>query len=181
MTTDEAIYRELFDVLSQASVEALEALADAADAEDVCAVALYSDASAMSIDMVANTTSHLEEMRASDPDDALYYKWSPGEWALEGFATSAFAKPGALLRKLAAIERSSSEFERHRDRVFEVGVHVLEGLRKSRALDRRIAVFAVSDYSAPDSEIDWIARLNSKHEAAEFERWIESLDEDEED
>ena len=139
--TDEASYRELYDLLTRASAEALQQLEDAADGDEVCAIALYSDASAMSIDMAANTSEHLEEMREDDPDDPIYYKWSPGEWALEDFATPVFAAAQALLRKLEAIPKPQAEFERHRDRVFEICVQVLAELRKSGALGKRIAVF----------------------------------------
>jgi hypothetical protein len=121
----------------------------------------------------------LEERRQDDPDDPIYYKWSPGEWALEGFATSAFAPAQALLRKLAATTKLAGASERHRDRVFDICVHVLSNLRKAGALGKHIAVFSVSDYSDPEREIAWIAQLNGKKDTDEFKQWIESLEDDE--
>lgn len=171
---DDATYDEFAALLREACAAALRALPVAAGGEEVCAIALYSDASAMSIDMAANTFRHLAATQIEDPDDALYVKWSPAEWALEGFATRKFDQPGALLRQLAAIDKSSAAFERHRDRIFGTAVDTLDVLRRSGALGRGIVVFAVSDYADPDREISWINRLNDQDDATEFRRWIES-------
>nr|WP_229087862.1 DUF4303 domain-containing protein [Brevibacillus sp. M2.1A] len=48
--------------------------------QSFCGYALYSDSDAITVCPAVNSTDHLNKMIAEDPDDAIYYRWSPGEW-----------------------------------------------------------------------------------------------------
>ncbi|MEV0128719.1 DUF4303 domain-containing protein [Dactylosporangium sp. NPDC050688] len=57
---------------------------------DSCGYALYSDDGAMTVCCAVHTADHLARVRAADPGDAEYWRWSPrrrptgspGGWAL---------------------------------------------------------------------------------------------------
>ncbi|MEG3626881.1 DUF4303 domain-containing protein [Streptomyces poriticola] len=139
-------------------------------ADDYRGYALYSDDSAMTVCCAANTRAHLARVQGADPEDAEYYRWSPGEWALEGVAGDLFKPLCARLRHsaLAGVDQ--------RAEVYEACVAALESLVAEGAFgDGAAVVFAVSDTDDVGRDIGWLNRLNPPDLAAEHARWRASV------
>jgi hypothetical protein len=161
--------------LLRAARNAFADVAGAAPSAEHCGYALYSDPSAMSIGCAVNTRAHLARARAADPEEAEYYRWTPGEWALEGVGHQHFAGLNRRLLDLSATARAS-ELARRRGDVFEACVATLEALLAEGVLDAgpdTVVVFAVSDYEDPAQEIAWIRRLNPPPLADRFAGWLQ--------
>jgi len=146
--------------------------------EEFCGYALYSDPDAITVCPAVNTRAHLEKMIANDPDDAVYYRWSPGEWNHE-FEGAEYFKgiPSSLANEVNGIE-SPEEYKRFKQQVYECCVNTLEEMKRegffSDLGESGVLVFAISD-ATNESEADWIDRLNSKELAQNFRDWIASL------
>jgi hypothetical protein len=165
--------------VERAARAAFVGLCEVRAAEEYCGYALYSDASAMTVCCAANTHSHLARVVAEDPDEADYYEWTPGEWALEGVAARQFALICQRLRA-AGPHADDAEFARFRDTVYETCVAVLESLAADGTFGQgtgHVVVFAVSDPDDedPPREVRWARRLNPPDQADRFARWLETV------
>ncbi|GHH70053.1 hypothetical protein GCM10017673_21320 [Streptosporangium violaceochromogenes] len=80
-----------------------------------CGYAFYSDADAVSVGCAVNTRAHLARAQAADPE---YYRWTPAEWALEGFGHEHFTDLNRRLLDLSSAARRS-ELAGRRDGAFE--------------------------------------------------------------
>ncbi|SEK42373.1 DUF4303 domain-containing protein [Nonomuraea pusilla] len=143
-----------------------------------CGYALYSDAAATSVGCAVNTRAHLARAQATDPEDAEYYRWTPGEWALEGFGHEHFADLNRRLLDLSSGARSS-ELTTRRGDVFEACVATLEALLAEGVLvpaPDTVVVFAVSDHEDPARESEWIRRLNPPSLARRFALWLQDAE-----
>lgn len=143
-----------------------------------CGYALYSDPDAVTVAPAVNSMGHLQKMINGDPDDAVYYRWSPGEWDHEFEGAEHFKGVSTLLRNEASKMHSEAEREAFRQGVYECCVAVLESMRSkgffSDMDETGVLVFSISD-AENDLESDWIARLNRHDLAEEFRDWIASL------
>ena len=140
--------------------------------------ALYSDPDAVTVAPSVNSVGHLQKMISGDPDDAVYYRWSPGEWDHEFEGAEFFKDISASLRNEAQKIDSEGKREAFRASVYECCVAALESMKSkgffSDMDDTGVLVFTISD--AEDAlESDWIARLNRPDLAKEFKDWIVSL------
>jgi len=147
--------------------------------EMICGYALYSDAGAMSISPALNSKRHLEEVCSDDPGDAIYYKWSPGEWAYEFDGAEFFEEISISLREEINKLDGQNQFSEFRANVYEACVASLEGLLNrgffAQDSEDNIIVFTISDADEPENEIKWIKRLNGKKQSSEFAGWVRSL------
>lgn len=143
-----------------------------------CGYALYSDPDAVTVAPAVNSIGHLQKMTNDDPDDAAYYRWSPGEWDHEFEGAEYFKEISTLLRNEASKANSQAEREVFRQDVYECCVAVLKSMKSkgffSDMDESGVLVFAISDGES-DLEGDWIARLNRHDLAEEFRDWIASL------
>lgn len=147
------------------------------DANEICGFSLYSDNSAMTISVSLNTHGHLEEMKEDDPEYEAYFRWTPGEWKYEMINAKAFAELNEMLQK-AHLDETDIAFLTHRNKVYNCAVEVLEELKQegifTKMEDDFVLMFAVSDFSEPELETNFVQRLNSEQLTNEFEVWLES-------
>ena len=145
--------------------------------EDLCGFALYSDESAMSISVTINSAPHLAANRERKPRYADYYRWSPGEWKYETVNIAAFKDLNDLLQA-ALKEVDQGSWRKHRNRIYDSAVRALEELKKEGLFkdvsDDFVLMFAVSELSEQELEIEWVERLNRKSLAEEFAAWLET-------
>lgn len=146
---------------------------------DICAFGLYSDESAMSISISYNTKNHLKEMWDKDPDEKVYYRWSPGEWFSESYVTDEFEELNKELYLSHLAEEKFSteeEFLEFRENLFNAAVEVLLELKNEGLFDEFdeefILLFSVSEYENIEKEIEWVKQLNPEKPAKQFEEWL---------
>ena len=155
------------------------------DSKEICGFALYSDNSAMTMSVSLNTCSYLEERQEDNPKYVAYYRWTPGEWRYEMVNSKEFKIFDRSLQEAHFEENetgSNAGFLTHRNRVYNSAIAVLKELRQEGLFDKMtnnfVLMFAVSDFSEPDFEIDSVKQLNSAELASEFEQWLASESED---
>lgn len=157
------------DIVAAARLALAEARALAGD--DLRAMALYSDAGAMTVCQAFDTRTHLAAQVQRYPDDAAYFEFAPDEWGL--------ATPGAdplftdLSRRVAErldnlVDRET-RFADFREELFETCVRSVEALRAD-APDL-LLLFDVSDGGHRD-QVAWMRRTSPQH-ADRFATWLE--------
>lgn len=172
-----------FDLLSQEIEDAcrkcFSTLRLKYSSEEICGYAIYSDAGGLSVGPALNSKAHLEKVTADDPEDSIYYKWSPGEWAYESECSELFAKISNILREESKNLKTQQQFLEFRNSVYEACVTSLEKLIEdgflSKGDEECVVVFTVFDAEEPKKEIEWIERLNLKNQSDEFLDWISDL------
>ena len=147
------------------------------DIKNICGFALYSDNSAMTISVSLNTNIHLKENQNKEKGYDIYFKWTPGEWKYEMINSKEYEFLNKMLQD-SHNEIEDSYFLKHRNEVYNCGVEILEELKKEgvfrRANEDFVVMFAISDFSEPELEIEFVKRLNSNPKTKEFKEWIES-------
>ncbi len=143
-----------------------------------CGYALYSDADAATVCPAMNSADHLKKMIDQDPEDAIYYRWSPGEWDHEFEGAECFAEVSNLLRDGAAKVRAEHERQAFKEGIYECCVAALESMKEkgffSDMGESGVLVFSLSNGDS-ELEADWIDRLNGRALADEFREWISEL------
>lgn len=124
--------------LTQATQDAFRELLAAHHAEGLYSFALYSDEGALTVCPSANSLAHLA---AQPPEDQLYAKFEPAEWAYEmRGAENQFKELSRQLRTHVLEEDLPAEvFEQFRQQLYATCVAVLDELREQRFLTRRRA------------------------------------------
>jgi hypothetical protein len=170
-----------FDRLTQDIAAAAERALQEAVARSgapLAGFALCSDAGAMEVSPAFNTWAHLKQQADDDPQDAVYYRWSPGEWGLESFGVAHFGAVNERVRQAVA-EVSPQRFAEFRARLFQACVVALTRVRQqtrfASALRGAAVVFSVCDMEDPPAEKTWIEALNTPQDAQEFSRWLDGL------
>lgn len=168
-------FQVLQSKIEAAAKEAFERVRNKYPGQRFCGYALYSDSDAITVCPAVNSTDHLNKMIAGDPDDAVYYRWSPGEWDHEFEGAECFAEISDLLYSEVKGMKSAESHEQFKEKVYECCVAALDSLNKEGFFhdmnELGILVFAVSD-TTHALEPDWIARLNRTELALEFRNWI---------
>jgi hypothetical protein len=181
----------------------LQVFADVARAypeDPVCAFALYSDDSAVTVCPAFDLRSHRAARiaAASDENEADVVTFSPAEWALELFGGEVFEDICTAVRthvleevcggsvgllELAGglhLDRFGDAFVAFRAELFETCVRTLERLRADGAFDAYpglLVLFAVSDTDPlAEDEIRMLKRLNGDASpyVARYMRWAKS-------
>ena len=178
-------YQLLGQDICKAAKAAFTELAERSRPETLCAFALYSDESAMTVCPAANTSSHLTTAQADNPEFMADYKFSPSEWRFDGEgAEEAFA---AISRQLAYRPESNeagdeAAFDTFRSGVFEACANALktlkaEGFFKMPASSPILLLFSVPDASITHREVALVKDLNDADIAREYERWARTFNE----
>ena len=145
------------------------------DAAQFSGFALYSDESAMSISVSCNTQEHLKEALEEEKGHDAYFKWTPGEWKYEMVNSKAFETLNGELSQVHLAD-NGSDFLTHRNKIFRIAVKVLSDLKIERLFrtmsENFVLMFAVSDFSEPEFEIEFVKMLNTPMQVREFEEWI---------
>jgi hypothetical protein len=171
-------FDDLRSKIEQAASEAFLAVRRKFPSQIFCGYALYSDPDAVTVAPAVNSVGHLQKMVGDDPGDAVYYRWSPGEWDHEFEGAEYFKDISILLNNEARKLDTETKREVFRERVYECCVAVLESMKSkgffSDMDETGVLVFNISDGES-DLESDWIARLNRRELSEEFRNWIVSL------
>ncbi|MBB6674773.1 DUF4303 domain-containing protein [Cohnella nanjingensis] len=161
--------------IEAAAKEAFEQVRNKYPGQIFCGYALYSDSDAITVCPAVNSTGNLNKMMAGDPEDAVYYRWSPGEWDHEFEGAECFKEISDLLYNKVKDMKSTESHKRFNENVYECCVAALDSLKKEGFFfdmnESGVVVFTVSD-ATHALECDWIARLNSNELALEFQNWI---------
>ncbi|CBJ40813.1 conserved hypothethical protein (plasmid) [Ralstonia solanacearum CMR15] len=164
--------------IEAAAAEAFERVRGRYPGRNFCGYALYSDPGGITVCPAVNSCDHLKGVVAEDPDDAIYYRWSPGEWDHEYEGSECFAEICEMLRKEAA-GLGSVDVDQFKGNVYECCVAALESLKGkgffSDMAESGVVVFSISDGES-DLERGWAARLNDTELAEEFSKWLTSLE-----
>lgn len=170
-------YRKFKDELKDKTRATFNGCVERLDVNNIAGFALYSDASAMTISASCNTFKHLTEMQEEEEGYNIYFKWSVGEWKYETLNAKEFNNLTSLLREEnQSNEGNQGRFIENRRTLFNTAVEVLEELKKEglfdKMLDEFVLMFGVSDFSDVQLEISFAKRLNTEKQAAEFEQWL---------
>lgn len=169
-------YESFKKTLKQTTKETFALACETFGKENICGFALFSDESAMTMSVVVNTFEHLEKVTQEDPDESLYYKFTPDEWHDDSFASENFDGLNEWLVEKNE-ELVGHEFVEHRDKVFEIAVQVLEELTREQVFHGTdpecIILFSVSDSFDEEFMLDTFERLNSGKLIVEYEEFIE--------
>ena len=161
--------------LLDATRQVVQNLAKRKDAKDICAFALYSDESGSSISAAANSLKHLAKMQQEDPDEYIYFRWSPAEWNYDSLDSKRLNKLSDQLSSFS-MELEEEAFEQYVTELFSRCLNVLVLLKEEGVFsdfpEGFILLFDVSDYDNTSNQVDWVKQLNSPKEAAEFENWL---------
>ncbi|WP_263265152.1 DUF4303 domain-containing protein [Pseudomonas sp. RIT-PI-S] len=159
--------------LRLASLKTIKNILSIVPESDVCGFALYSDIDIESLAPAFNTKKHLQAMQIEDPDDSLYYKWSPAEWSHEFFGAEYF---GDISREIISLGENlkGDEYNAFKLSIPEICVRVLNKLRINH-FSNAIFIFSVTDFRDLETECAWIKSINNKHESTEFELWLKSI------
>nr|WP_026264107.1 DUF4303 domain-containing protein [Paenibacillus terrigena] len=163
--------------IKAAAMDAFERVRNQYPGQSFCGYALYSDADAITVCPAVNSTDNLNNMIAGDPEDAIYYRWSPGEWDHEFEGAEYFAEISSLLFNEVKGMKSVARVRQFKEKVYECCVAALDSLNEEGFFfdlnESGVLVFTVSD-ATNALECDWIARLNRNELALEFQNWISS-------
>ncbi|WP_339203992.1 DUF4303 domain-containing protein [Paenibacillus sp. FSL K6-3182] len=140
--------------------------------DEFCAFGLYSDEGAMTVCPSANTKEYLKEKCEKDPDEPLYYKWSPAEWKYEFSGHEWFNDVQQVIEQFHKSPHTDEQFTNFQGYLYDSCILALEQLRSDGFFQKCIVVFSVTDYLDDEKEISWIYRLNDPKEASEFENLV---------
>ncbi|VAW49424.1 hypothetical protein MNBD_GAMMA03-2146, partial [hydrothermal vent metagenome] len=111
-----------------------------------------------------------------DPDDSIYYKWSPAEWKHEFEGAEFFEDISKALQEEAKKMNTQGQFLEFKKNVYEACVESLESLIKNNFFSKDsndcIIIFTLSDTEDSINEIKWVERLNNEQKAHEFSNWV---------
>lgn len=171
-------FDRLADEIATATERALDDVVARLGPAPLAGFALCSDAGAMGVGPAFNTKAHLARNAQDDPEDAVYYRWSPGEWDLESRGVEHFEGINLRIRHAAAAA-TPEQFIAFRTQLSETCVAALERTRRqprfADLLRGAAIVFSVTDLDDAPAEKAWIAALNPPRDAQEFSRWLDSL------
>lgn len=169
-------FKKLKKEIEDASQQCFSVLRNKYSKDNICAYSLYSDADAISISPAINTKEYLLEMSAGDPDDSIYYKWSPAEWKHEFEGAEFFEDISKALQEEAKKMNTQGQFLEFKKNVYEACVESLESLIKNNFFSKDsndcIIIFTLSDTEDSINEIKWVERLNNEQKAHEFSNWV---------
>lgn len=149
--------------------------------EGICAFALYSDDGAMTVCPSTNTLQRLQEK--ADPDNLVYYKFEPAEWAYEMQGADLLFNNicSALYEQLKTLdENDETAFPRFKNALFSTCQDVLEKLKNEDFFDTHAGqavflTFSVSDHEFSKQEArEIVTRLNNNGYVKEYLDWVET-------
>jgi len=117
-------YPQLNNMIENATKQAFDWVRLRHPDQTFCGYALYSDLDAITVCPAVNSLQNLEKQVASDPADAAYYKWSPGEWDHESEGTEHFQNICRILQEEVHATQSTEAHEELKDKVYETCVLV---------------------------------------------------------
>ncbi|MCG7409229.1 DUF4303 domain-containing protein [Paenibacillus sp. ACRRX] len=171
--------------IKDAAVQAFSEIYNNNPHNPIISFALYSDEGAMTVCPSMNTIQHLNHAVKEEPDQALYYKYEPAEWAFEAQgADQAFESICTKLRNYILNAEESDDdndasFVSFRDTLYDTCIEVLEELVRANFFSNIskndiIVLFSVTDYEFDrNSSLKMISRLNSAPVIKEYTAWLE--------
>lgn len=122
---------ELEDKCFQATFEAIKKLLTEKPDENFYAFSLYTDSSAMTVSLSANSEERLHSILNVEEDKSKetqsYYKWATSEWAYEGFYAENFSNISKSLRESSDREN----FVQFKNKLIQMLINVLKKIKLS--------------------------------------------------
>ncbi|WP_313712416.1 DUF4303 domain-containing protein [Pseudomonas sp.] len=154
---------------------AIEDLHAARPSEHFYAFALYTDSSAMTVALAANSIEALElKLQEEDEEERdesrPYYQWATSEWKYEGWRGDLFKKASAELRESV----SRNDIAAFRKNLYSAMTNVLKELRQSDFFhgfvvkNPTLFVTVTDDDTAELVENDSAKLLNAPNDYADF-------------
>ncbi len=165
------------DIIAAAQAAFSEVLATR-PSDDLCAFALYSDSGAMTVCPAMCTTGFLATKARDEPEEYLFYKYSPSEWPFEAAgAEAAFGNICKSLRDhLDLIEDDEEAFAAFRRSLMATCVQAQAQLKQTffaKRPDDFLLLVTISDDDEPAEELlARVDRLNSSSVSEEFAAWV---------
>lgn len=133
----------------------------------------------MSISISCNTITYLKELQQEEKGYDDYFKWSINEWQYEMINEIHVAKVNEeLLNEHRKISDNQKLFEKHKDKILNIAVEVLQELKQEslfKNLNREfVLMFGISEFDDKEIEISFAKRLNDETKFMEFKNWIDS-------
>lgn len=148
-------------------------------AEEICGFGIYTDESVMSMSICCNTLTHLKDLQQEEKGNDEYFKWSINEWQYEMINEIHVAKINEeLLNEHRKISDNQILFEKHKDKILNIAVEVLQELKQEslfKNLNREfVLMFGISDFDDKEIEKAIAQRLNDATQFMQFKNWLDS-------
>lgn len=152
-------WNEIEDDCFQIMVELVNKILSEHPDEKFYAFSLYTDSSAMTVSLSANTEEKLNAILDADADKSQvnqnYYRWAVSEWAYEGYGANLFNEVSRELR-LAPERECFSDF---RCNLIKSLTNVLNRANKEIMNDASVVMFvSITD----DDESEYIENVSSE-------------------
>ncbi|MFP1760718.1 DUF4303 domain-containing protein [Lonsdalea quercina] len=125
--------------------------------EHFYAFCLYTDSSAMTVSMSANSEEKLKSILAADDDKSeenqSYYKWSTSEWAYEGYGADFFSELSKELR----LEPERKEFSDFKKNLINSLTKSLKRVNEELGQDKYVMFVTITD----DDDAEYIENTSS--------------------
>lgn len=122
---------ELEEKCFQATFEAIKKLLTEKTDENFYAFSLYTDSSAMTVSLSANSEERLHSILNAEEDKSKetqsYYKWATSEWAYEGFSAENFSDISKALRE----SPDRANFLQFKEKLVQTLINTLKKLKLS--------------------------------------------------
>ena len=140
--------------------------------EDINSYALYTDDGYMSLSMLFNTSSYLDEKW--DDIDFLTYKFSSAEWYSEIIKNDVLISNNSFFNDISCLLRDSAlSGEDNEALLINTCLEVLKDFRNSGEITNdKILLFMVSDNYDADSIIRWNSEFNNPEIISEINKWV---------
>lgn len=145
-------WNELEEECFEASLETIKKILCEIQNERFYAFSLYTDSSAMTVSMSANSQEKLSSILDSGEDDSEetknYYRWATSEWAYEAYNSEAFSAISQKLR--TSVSRNKiTEFKKE---LIKVLTNVLKRVKHDLGKEVQGMTFFVTITDDDDSE-----------------------------
>ncbi|PSU84434.1 hypothetical protein C0W35_22640 [Photobacterium kishitanii] len=139
----------------------------------ICAFALCVDSDFTVISPAFDLIDNYQNNINNDPDDSIYYRWSPAEWSYEQYNSNSFDKFSKLLNLFSS--KYNNE-EHYKSDIVKIISSVFFKIRVNKLIsDKVILSFTITDSSEYDYEMLAIKSGNSDEDYHQFKTWISLL------
>ncbi|WP_373963005.1 DUF4303 domain-containing protein [Kosakonia sacchari] len=139
---------ELEEKCFQAAFDAIKKLLTEYSTENFYAFSLYTDSSAMTVSLSANSEERLHSILDAEKDKSRetqsYYKWATSEWAYEGFSAENFSDISKALRE----SPDRANFLQFKNRLVQALINALKKIKLSElapALNDSVLFVSITD------------------------------------
>ena len=155
----------------QATSEAMNRLLAENSHEDFYAFSLYTDSSAMTVMLSANSEQQLESILENEEDKSKetinYYRWATSEWAYDGCFPELFGEISTLLRE----SPNRSDFTDFKRKLLQILTNTLNKIKSGElasSLEKSILFVSVTDDDESEEIENISAQIINNHQETSF-------------